>query len=110
MIKKDCVFCKIINNEIAAQRIIDNKELIVIKDISPKAPIHYLIIPKEHATRAHKIKGDFFNLLPATLNQLIALNDGLKNSYKLVINNGPEAGQEIDHLHIHVLAGKKFGV
>lgn len=104
MLKADCIFCQIISKNDLSKTIINNDSLIVIPDLHPKAPTHYLIIPKNHYAQADQADSAFFSLIPETLKQIISQNDYLNNNYKLVINNGRAAGQEIMHLHIHLLS------
>lgn len=108
MANKNCIFCQIVSGQMEARKLINNKDLIVIEDIAPKAPVHYLIIPKVHSNRLHTTNGHFFSLLPETIKELIKMDSRI-GDYKIVINNGPDAGQEVDHLHVHILAGKNFG-
>lgn len=102
----DCIFCKIIKNELPSQRVFENESLIVIKDIHPKAPIHVLVIPKAHIESiAHLERGHetvVAELLYAAKN--VAEDLELKG-YKLVFNVGKEGGQAVDHLHLHLLGG-----
>lgn len=109
MPKSECIFCQIIKGEIPSDLILETNDLIVINDVHPKAPIHYLIIPKKHYQTADQADPDFFKQIPEILQKLISKNDALKNNYKLIINNGQLAGQEIMHLHIHILSGFKPG-
>ena len=106
---KDCLFCKIINKELSASIIAENEQIIVIKDIYPKAPIHYLIIPKKHIT---DITG-FSDSDRALAGNLLLMGKQLAQSlsepkaFRLVVNNGADAGQVIFHSHLHFLAGLK---
>lgn len=107
----DDVFCKIINKELPADIIIENEDFVVIKDIHPQAPIHVLIIPKKHLDIVHEIShenldvlGKIFILAGQTAKKL-----GVeKSGYRLVLNQGVDAGQAVPHLHLHLLAGRKL--
>lgn len=105
----DCIFCKIINGEFGTEFIYENEYLVVFKDINPKADTHLLVVPKLHVATLNDLNDE------KLLTQLIlgvkevTKKLGIK-SYKTVINTGSEAGQEVFHLHIHVLAGNIKGV
>ena len=105
-----CIFCKIIDRKIPVSIILENDFVIVIKDIAPKAPIHYLIMPKKH-------RADVSSLLPedATIvwemmkaAQTLGNDVAPDRAFNLVVNNGALAGQVIPHLHWHFLAGKNI--
>lgn len=104
----ECVFCKIIKKELPADIVYEDKEVIAFRDINPKAPIHYLIVPKKHIESVNHLR-ESDELLVGKLiftAQKIAKEKGIK-AYNLLINVGREAGQVIDHLHLHFLAGIK---
>ncbi len=105
---KNCLFCKIINKKIPAEIIYDNEKIIVFKDINPKAPIHFLIVPKKHIISINHIKIKDKDLLGELflVAQKIAKKNKIKG-YKTVFNVGREGGQLIDHLHLHFLGGWK---
>ena len=103
---KDCLFCKIINKEIPAKILFEDKDLIILPDIKPSAPFHHLIIPKEHirsvADFTAKDEKIIAKLFFAARDD--AKEAGLKG-YKTTFNVGREGGQIIDHLHLHLLGG-----
>lgn len=99
---EDCIFCKIINGEFGTEFVYETENAVVFKDIHPKAPVHLLVCPKKHIPSLIELED---NSLMAELMQTVkdaAKKAGLK-SYKVQINTGKEAGQEVMHLHIHVL-------
>lgn len=105
-----CVFCSIINGEIPAQKMYEDDLMIVIKDIEPKAERHFLAIPKHHyKLLADMTQQDSLNLAKI-LKKIPQLSEllGLENGYRLVINQGDDAGQTVFHLHIHILTGQKM--
>lgn len=108
----DCIFCKIINKEIPTTPLLDNEQVIVIKDINPKAPVHLLVIPKQHITSlAQEIEASekIYGILLKTATQS-AREQGINQSgYRVVINTGNDGGQEVNHLHLHVLGGRRLG-
>lgn len=108
----ECVFCKIIHGEMAAKKIIENDTLMVIQDIFPKAPIHYLIIPKKHTQDIQSLSPDDLGIASdifAMAQQLSKTVDDAQD-FKLHINSGKNAGQIVMHLHVHFTAGKLTGI
>jgi histidine triad (HIT) family protein len=108
----DCVFCNIVNKTLEAQILFESPNLIVIKDILPKAPVHLLILPKAHiASVAHLEPGK-----EALLGEMVYAAKAMaekfgvgETGYKLVFNVGRDGGQVISHLHLHLLGGKSMG-
>lgn len=107
---RDCVFCKIIDQQVPSEEVYKTAEAIVIKDINPETPVHLLIIPNQHFTKLTEAKETFLIEVRKILAHLENKDDSLKNGYRLVVNCGPDSGQLIDHLHIHVLAGQPLGL
>ena len=105
---EDCLFCKMINGDISTDKVYEDDLMIIIKDINPKAPLHYLAIPKNHYKYLIEQHEDDTLNLGKILNKISKLSTelGLYNGYRLVINQGDDAGQTVPHLHIHILAGK----
>lgn len=106
----DCVFCSIIGGKIPSERFYEDERMIIIKDIEPKCKLHYLAIPKKH----YKLLSEMTEADRDDLGKILAtipkLSDklGLSGGYRLVINQGDDAGQTVFHLHIHILGGKKM--
>lgn len=100
--ENDCIFCKIINGEFGTEFVYENEHLVVFKDINPKAPVHLLVVPKLHVASLNEL--DDRELLAELMLGVkeVTKKIGLK-SYRTQINTGKEAGQEVFHLHIHVL-------
>ena len=109
---EDCLFCKIIKGEIPSTKVYEDEEILAFNDINPAAPIHILVIPKKHITSlAHMEKEDeaIVGRIYGVINK-IAEEKGFKESgYRVIVNCGKDAGQEVMHLHFHILAGAKFG-
>ena len=107
----DCIFCKIANKEAPADIVYEDDRFVAFKDIEPKAPIHLLIIPKKHIPSINHLTREDQELMGEMimLAQKIAKDSNLKG-YKLLINVGREGGQVIDHLHLHLLAGKMLSL
>lgn len=102
------LFAKIINREIPADIVYEDEHVIAFKDINPQAPVHILIVPKQIIKGLDDLPetGDHQHLLNAA--QKIAKKYELTSGYRLVINQGPDAGQSVDHLHAHLLGGRKL--
>lgn len=104
----DCLFCKILSGDIPSDKVFEDDQIYVFKDINPKADVHLLVIPKIHIARLdHATKADAA-LLSHMLLALpeLAVQQGLDTGFRTIINTGPGGGQEVDHLHIHLLGGK----
>lgn len=104
---QDCIFCKIISGVIPSKRIYESDDVIVIVDITPKAPIHYLIIPKKHVSDIQSCDQNDQAMLGSILFAAQELSKALvgNRDFKLVSNNGRSVGQSVFHLHFHFLAG-----
>jgi len=107
-----CIFSKIIKGEIAGDTVYRDDKVLAIRDINPKAPVHILILPLEHIPSLRETTADHMPLFGHMVNIAndLAKGEGIAESgYRLVINSGPDAGQDIHHLHLHVLGGRKLG-
>lgn len=103
----NCLFCKIAQGDIPANIVYQDDKIMAFKDIHPKAPVHLLVIPKIHRdSLAHLEIADteLMGYLTSKL-KLIAESQGLKNGFRTIINTGPGGGQEIGHIHYHILGG-----
>ncbi len=111
MLDKDCLFCKIIRGEIPSAKVYEDDKMLVFKDIEPKAKVHLLAIPKTHFKLLSELNEERAEILKYMLEKIpaIAEENGLKNGYRLVINQGDDAGQTVFHLHIHILGGETLG-
>ena len=108
----DCVFCKIIKGEIPSEKVYEDDEVIAFKDINPVMPIHILVIPKKHmATLLDVAEEDSYLIskIFVAINK-IAKQIGIEeNGFRIVVNCGKDSGQEVMHIHFHLLAGQKMG-
>ena len=106
----DNIFLKIINKEIPAEIIYEDEIILAFNDISPQAPVHILVIPKKEIKKLSVSETADKELLGHLMITAKKIASDLElNDYRLVINNGAEAGQTVFHLHIHILAGRSFG-
>ncbi len=109
---EDCVFCKIIKGEIPAKKVYEDEEILAFNDIQPAAPIHVLIIPKKHITNLMEIEAEDTALMGNIIQtaKKIAKQLGIEeDGFRLIANCGKDAGQEVMHIHFHLLAGRKMG-
>ena len=106
---ENCLFCKIVRGQIPGARVYEDADIIAFKDIHPKAPVHLLLVPREHveslitAGPQHESLMGKMLLLAARLTR----EQGSVDGFRVVVNNGPGGGQEVFHLHMHVLAGPR---
>jgi len=108
---EDCIFCRIANKKIPTEIIYEDEEILVFPDIKPKAPVHLLLIPKRHIVSLQEVKPGDEKLLARMIlaARKVAEKKGLALAgYRLIINNGPDAGQAVPHLHLHLLGGIKL--
>ena len=108
----DCIFCKIINREIPSDIVYEDDEIISFRDINPAATIHILVIPKKHIkslTELSKEDEVLIGKIYSAINK-IAENENIKNKgFRVIVNCGEDGGQEVGHLHFHLLGGEKLG-
>jgi histidine triad (HIT) family protein len=106
----NCLFCKIIAGKISANKVYEDDKVFVLEDINPKAPTHVLIVPKRHIAGLNEATAEDAELLGYC--QLIAAKlgreRGIEDGYRTVYNVGPQSGQSVFHLHLHLLGGRKF--
>ena len=110
--QEDCIFCKIGSGEVKSDILYRDESCFAIRDITPKAPVHLLIIPNQHFTYLSNLTPDFYPVLGAMLTaaEEMGRREGVGDSgYRLVINQGGHAGQQVPHLHLHLLGGKSLG-
>ena len=107
---ENCIFCKIIAGDIPSPRLYEDEKMIIIKDIEPKAKLHYLCIPITHFALLSEMDEEKADILQYCFEKIAALqNDlGLQDGYRVIINQGDNGGQTVHHLHIHLLGGEKL--
>lgn len=108
----DCIFCKIVKGEIPSEKVYEDENVLAFKDINPATPIHVLVIPKKHFKDVLDVKEEDKEIIADLFQSInkIAKTLGIEeNGFRIVNNCGEDAGQEVMHLHFHLLAGKKLG-
>ena len=106
----DCIFCKIAAGEIPCKKVYEDGQALAFYDIEPKAPIHVLVIPKTHLAGVRELTEENAALVAHIFAVIPVIADKLGVcDYRVVTNNGPMAGQSVDHLHFHILSGKPLG-
>ncbi|MDR0951584.1 MAG: histidine triad nucleotide-binding protein [Oscillospiraceae bacterium] len=107
----DCVFCKIIRGEIPSDKVYEDSRTLAFRDLNPQAPVHILVVPKEHLASAAEITSETAHLAAECFETIakIAAQEGLTTGFRVITNSGKDAGQTVAHLHFHVLAKRRFG-
>lgn len=105
-----CLFCKILAGEIPSAEVYSNDKVYAFKDINPQAPVHVLVIPREHIESADCITAENSSLVSAVFEAIpeIAKACGLENGYRVITNIGEDGCQSVKHIHFHILGGKKL--
>ena len=113
MTSQDCIFCKIGRGDIPAEKLFDDGVVFAIRDIHPKAPVHILVIPHAHVGALSSETSEAVEAAARCLSAApeVARPAGVdaESGYRLVVNQGPESGQEVPHFHLHILAGRRLG-
>ena len=108
----NCLFCKIVAGEIPSHRVHEDDQVVVFRDITPRAPTHVLAVPRRHLSSIHALTDDPADtaLLAALFAALRTVADkaGLESGYRIVTNVGPAGGQSVPHLHFHLLGGRSM--
>lgn len=106
----NCVFCKIRKGELPSTCLYKDNDMMIIKDINPQAKIHLVAIPNVHVPHIDMMTHDGMVMLAKTLEKVAQIQDelGLTNGYRLIINQGADAGQTVNHVHVHILGGEKL--
>lgn len=108
---KDCLFCKIINKEIESSIVFESDNVLIFKDISPKAPVHLLAVPKEHVSSIMDAGSLDSSILKELMEAMSRVAKDMKldeDGFRIVTNTGSGAGQSVNHLHFHILGKRKF--
>ncbi|RMF57513.1 MAG: histidine triad nucleotide-binding protein [Calditrichaeota bacterium] len=106
-----CIFCKIVDGSLPARKVYEDDDVLAFHDVNPQAPVHVLVIPKQHIAKfsdfnehEHELIGKIFYAAKKVAEELQLTEDG----FRLVVNNGANAHQTVFHLHVHILGGRKF--
>lgn len=108
----DCIFCRIAAGQIPATQVHSDGDIVAFRDIDPRAPTHVLVIPRRHITSVNELGPGDVDLVGrmVLVAKAIAAADGVAGAgYRLVLNTGPDGGQSVSHLHLHVLGGRGMG-
>ena len=105
----NCIFCKIVAGQVPSRKVLEDDELIVFHDIAPWAPVHVLIIPKQHIATHYDVDDSHQALLGRMLRLAprLMLDLGVTNGFRTLINTGADGRQEVQHLHVHVMGGPR---
>ena len=109
---QDCIFCRIFNRELEAKEVLRNDEVLAFEDLRPVAPTHVIVIPREHIPSVRDLGPQHERLLYRMFEAANRVADERKISrdgYRLAVNCGPQAGQSVYHLHLHLLGGRMMG-
>jgi histidine triad (HIT) family protein len=106
----NCLFCKIINGDIPANKLYEDDDVVAFWDIAPQAPKHFLVIPRKHIAGPGAMDGEDEQLIGKVLRTgaRLAKENGIGDGFRVVFNNGADAGQTVFHIHMHVLGGRKM--
>ncbi len=109
---EDCIFCKIIKREIPSEIVYEDEKVIVFNDVNPAAPIHILVVPKKHIATLLEVSEEDDTLISyiyQVINKIAKERGFAENGFRVIANCGKDSGQEVMHIHFHVLGGKKLG-
>lgn len=106
----DCLFCKIINGDIPADKLYEDDDVLAFRDIAPQAPTHFLVIPKKHISGLSEATDEDQVILGKlmTIAAKLAKEEGVGDNFRAVVNTGEQAGQTVFHIHMHILGGRSM--
>ena len=104
----DCLFCRIVAGEIPATHVLETERVLAFRDINPQAPVHVVVIPKEHWADIAVLAANDRDLAGELLDEVtqVAADEGLGDGFRIVFNTGPDGGQTVEHVHAHLLGGR----
>ncbi|HUK23404.1 MAG TPA: histidine triad nucleotide-binding protein [Terriglobales bacterium] len=107
----DCLFCRILRGEIPSRKVYEDEHTYAFEDLNPKAPTHVLVIPKRHLVDLKEARAEDAELIGRChlAAARIARERGIEQGYRTVLNVGPDSGQSVFHLHVHLIGGRKMG-
>jgi len=100
-----CLFCQIITGKIPSEKVLETADFVAFKDIHPKAPVHVLLVPKTHRDRPEDLTADEITAMLAGTEEIAQILGVKETGYRLIFNVGAHAGQEVDHVHLHLIGG-----
>jgi histidine triad (HIT) family protein len=109
---EECLFCKMASGEMDVGKLYDDAEVFAIRDINPRAPVHYMVIPKRHIPSVAHVgdaEGPLLGHMFRVANQVAGQEGIAESGYRLAFNYGRDGGQTVGHLHMHVLGGRRLG-
>jgi len=107
----DCIFCKIISGQIPSSKVYEDDRVLAFDDINPMSPVHVLVVPKEHIVNVNDLTVENSDIMAAIFlaAKEVARIKGIdQGGYRIIINNGTSAGQEVWHMHVHIMGGKEY--
>ena len=104
----NCIFCRIVKGEIPSEKIYEDENFIAIKDVSPAAPQHVLLLPKKHVRNIAEADEGTVNAITGKIKKIAEIMNILDNGFRIVVNTGADGGQTVDHLHFHLLGGREM--
>lgn len=108
----DCLFCKIIKKEIPSTIVYEDEEILAFRDINPVAPVHVLVIPKKHISSLTNLEPQdelIVGKIYGVINKIAKQENIFESGFRVIVNCGEDGGQEVKHLHFHLIGGKKLG-
>ncbi|OGO53074.1 MAG: histidine triad nucleotide-binding protein [Chloroflexi bacterium RBG_16_68_14] len=108
----DCLFCRMASGEMPVEKLHDDELCFSIRDINPRAPVHFMVVPREHIPSVREVRdehGPLLARLVSVANQVADAEGVSQRGYRLAFNCGDDGGQTIHHLHLHVLGGRRLG-
>lgn len=105
---KDCIFCKIIRGEIPSNKVYEDERVLAFRDIEPQAPVHVLLVPKQHFTSIMDVDADTFGYMQGIVKKLAGELGIAEKGFRVVINTGEDGQQSVKHLHFHILGGRSM--
>lgn len=109
---EDCLFCKIVKGEIPSTKVYEDEQILAFKDIHPVAPVHILVIPKKHISSVIDLNEEdevLIGKIYTTINKIAKQEQIAEKGFRVIVNCGEDGGQEVKHLHFHLIGGKKLG-
>lgn len=106
---ENCIFCKIIKGDIPSNKVYEDDKMIAIHDVAPAAPVHVLLLPKEHTANVTTAAPELLGYMLSKVKEIAEKTGIAEKGFRVVMNTGEDGGQTVNHLHIHVIGGKALG-